>query len=100
MDPNQNEELLPDTNQKFSVPQDDDSQADLDLQDDKDQVLQDAYSDETAGEAVGMPEAELKEGLDKIAFDEHSQGDTPGSDGSADDWREHVEDLNEDDKEH
>lgn len=99
MDPNENEELLPDTNQKFSVPQDDNVQPSLDLQDDKDQVLQDAFSDQTAAEEVGMPEAELKEALDTIAFDEHAQGDTPGSDGAADDWREHVEDLNEDDKE-
>ena len=98
MKTNDNSTHLPETGQTFGVPQDDRAHADLDLQDDKDQALQDAFSDETASESVGMPEAELKEGLDKIAFDERDQADTPASDDSGDDWREHVEDLDEGDK--
>lgn len=97
MDSDENNQLLPETNTKFSVPQDV-THADLDLQDDKDQALQDAYSNETAAEAVGMPEADLKEGLDTIAVDERPQGDAPSSDASADDWREHIEDMDEADK--
>lgn len=98
MDPNDNATHLPQTDQTFGVPESDDVHADLDLQDDKDQVLQDAYSDETASESVGVPEPDLKEGLDKIAFDERNQADAPASDDSGDDWREEVEDLDENDK--
>ena len=98
MDPNDNSQHLPQTGKTFGVPQDEEAHADLDLQDDKDEALQDAYSDETASESVGMPEAELKEGLDKIAFDERSQADTPASDDSGDDCREEIEDLDENDK--
>lgn len=98
MDPDDNSQQLPTTDDTFEVP-DEEVNAELDLQDDKDQALQDAYSDETAAEAVGMPEAELKEGLDNIAFDERDQATSPNADDTGDDWREHVEDMDESDKE-
>lgn len=45
MDPNDNSAHLPEPNKIFHVPSDD-TQADLDLQNNKDQALQDSYSSE------------------------------------------------------
>lgn len=41
-----------------------------------------------------MPERQLREELDKLALDEDRQDDEP----TGDDWREHVEDVDEGDK--
>lgn len=49
--------------------------------------------DETPEEYLQMPQREIKEGLDQTAMTKQED-----SDEAHDDWREHVEDLDENDK--
>jgi len=69
--------------------------ADIDEQDNKDEALQDAYS-QPAPDFMEAPQEALKEGLDDIASDGSESTSSP----QQDDWREQVEDLDEDHKEY
>lgn len=86
-----------DTNQTYKVP-DGSVNADVDMQDDKDQALQDAYSAETAPEFMGMPQEDLRERLDELAADDQ-EGDASASNPQADDFRERIEDMDQGDPE-